>query len=190
MMNRILLSLLSVCLSGLASAATPVELTGHFDCKVVGQSVTTLNEGRYEIASKFSDSPSTGSRVRLDYTMSVDAGDVMTFSVRSKSGFIFNTFPLPVLKRKNTNWVMTENGTFARNYSSGSAINLSENVILSKESDLRSVLIERYYKSDWHVQFNQQSIVRGKIQIGLTSLDCRHSSNRLTEMIDLIKTRQ
>jgi hypothetical protein len=175
----------------LASHASATEFEGRMDCKVKTMRVTQIKEGIGEEFSGFRDSLKAGDSVSLNYEF---LEDKVIFQLRDSSRGN-DYWDLYIKKYSDgVDYYATDNALGVGIQEGDSQHFFSQDNIHSKGFHFTNmktsfnvvdgkIALKRYYKNDWQGLYFSHS----GLQIIVFTLDCRHTKDKLDQMIQNLR---
>ena len=157
------------------------DIEGMFNCKIERQTVWSIVDGKVTVFSGYSNRPKNGEYVKVRYGIKRASiyfvGDEipffkMIFLERAKKG-----------GNRDTSWVDSEAGF--------DTIQVGESTVYAG-SAVSKLLLERYYKNDWHglvTSVDKQSGVPDLSQ-QTVAMTCRHVTDRIDQVMQILGQRQ
>ena len=183
----------------LITAVTPVlaDVEGRMKCEVKSNRLTTVEEGKPKEFTGYEKSFVVGDNLTIIYenlfsNFSVIIEDkvrderVMTAFVGSKDtdrSFHEPKYSEGILLRSKGTF---ENPRFSMSNPEFEMSIFAHSDIISASNNLSSIELQRYYKNDWQGVFFKKL----HLQLQITTLDCRHTRDRLDTFIEKLHFEQ
>ena len=198
--QKVFISLIIFIVFTMKSTSAFSEIEKNYEmsmnCKVTGQSITQMTDGRIKTYESYSDDLEVGDTFTIDYYFFRG----ITVSIRG-SNDVLSPFKLllgggwtgPIWKDKNIIEFDAENRRIEMSEMHRSRnvpyeyMHWSEDQITFGWAGERLIKLQRYYKTDWHGMYvNLRPNGRGKISSHMYSFDCRHTSDdKFNELLDI-----